>query len=182
MLHYIFHLYKIHFIQELHVDDTDNWIQFCEWFKSQKIHAGNIIFRDAACFHLNGFINWHNTMCQVQDNHHDAVDTHQQTNPRITLWCKIHGNTLRNSIPGSKSEHRMISPVVEWYVGTIRKWTGPPSMSVLLSAEWSTSSFCWWGAKLDRWSSSWAMEWVQGTNCMATKIPRPQTPIFFFLG
>lgn len=33
-------------------------------------------------------------MCQVQDNHHDTVDAHQQTNPRITVWCAIHGNTL----------------------------------------------------------------------------------------
>lgn len=153
MLHYIFHLYKIHFVQELHGDDTDNWVQFCEWFKSQRIHADNIMFSDEVFFHLNGCINWHNTMCQVQDNQHDAVDAHQQTNPRITVWCEIHGNTLRNSIPWSRSEHRMISPVVEWYeyVGTICEWTAPPSMSVLLSAGWSTSSFCWRGAKLDRW-------------------------------
>jgi len=35
--------------------------------------------------------------------------------------------------------------------------------------------------KAGQMSSSWAMEWMQGTNCMATKIPR-HTPRFFFLG
>jgi hypothetical protein len=50
------------------------------------------MFSNEACFHLNGYVNWHKTMHWVQDNPHAAAD--HQTNPRITVWCAVHGDPL----------------------------------------------------------------------------------------
>jgi hypothetical protein len=68
-----FHSYSTHFVQQLHGDDTDRRIQFCEWFLSQRIRADDITFSDEACFHLNRYVSWHNTVYWVQDNPHVQV-------------------------------------------------------------------------------------------------------------
>ncbi|KAJ4441020.1 hypothetical protein ANN_10869 [Periplaneta americana] len=37
-----FHPYRIHFVQELHGDDTDMRVQFCEWFLERRTHQPNL--------------------------------------------------------------------------------------------------------------------------------------------
>jgi hypothetical protein len=56
-----FHPYKTHIVQELHGDDTDRCLEFCEWF-SQTWEQLNTLEVDEACFHLNGTVNRHNLM------------------------------------------------------------------------------------------------------------------------
>ncbi|KAJ4447615.1 hypothetical protein ANN_09622 [Periplaneta americana] len=51
---------------ELHGDDTDLRVQFCEWFLERQTHQSNleadICWSDEACFHLNGTVNRHNAV------------------------------------------------------------------------------------------------------------------------
>jgi hypothetical protein len=80
----------IQFVQELHTDDTDHQYQFYEW--SETILADDVMFSDDACPHVNIHVNRH-IVHWTQYNPHLAADAHHQTNPSITLWCTIHGNT-----------------------------------------------------------------------------------------
>jgi hypothetical protein len=51
--HHKLHPYNTYSVQELHGDDTDRRVQFCEWCMPQRIRAVDIIFSDDTCFHLN---------------------------------------------------------------------------------------------------------------------------------
>jgi hypothetical protein len=51
------------------------------------------MFSNDVCPHLNVHINRHNIVHWAKDNPHVAADAHKQTNPSITVWCTIHGNT-----------------------------------------------------------------------------------------
>ena len=82
----------IQFVQELHTDDTDHQYQFYEWFNSETIIADDFMFSDDACPHVNVHVNRH-ILHWAQGNPHVAADVHHQTNPSITMWCTIHGNT-----------------------------------------------------------------------------------------
>jgi hypothetical protein len=82
----------IQFVQELHTDDTDHQYQFYEWFNSETILADDVMFSDDACPHVNVNVNRH-IVQWTQDNPHLAADAHHQTNPSITVWCTINGNT-----------------------------------------------------------------------------------------
>ncbi|KAJ4447413.1 hypothetical protein ANN_09420 [Periplaneta americana] len=58
--------------QELHGDDTDMRVQFCEWFLERRTHQPNveadICWSDEACFHLNGTVNRHNAVYWTTEN------------------------------------------------------------------------------------------------------------------
>jgi hypothetical protein len=87
-----FHRTWLHFVQKLHTDDLDHQYTFYEWFKLKIILTDDVMFSDDACPHVNVHVNPH-IVHWAQDKPHAATDAHHQTNPSITVWCTIHGNT-----------------------------------------------------------------------------------------
>jgi hypothetical protein len=83
---------------ELHGDDTDRRLEICEWFsqtlEQQNTLEADIFFSDEACFQLNGTVNRHNIVYWSDENPHVALDAHNQTDPRINVWCGIHGDAI----------------------------------------------------------------------------------------
>jgi len=71
------------------------------------------MFHDEACFHLNGYITDITPCVGCRIIIMMQLTLISKLIPRIRVWCEIQGNTLGTRIPGSRSEHRMISPVVE---------------------------------------------------------------------
>ncbi|KAJ4426491.1 hypothetical protein ANN_27305 [Periplaneta americana] len=71
---------------ELHGDDTDMRVQFCEWFLERRMHQPNfeadIYWSNEACFHFNGTVNRHNAVYWATENPHIAVEAHNQFDPR----------------------------------------------------------------------------------------------------
>ncbi|KAJ4432035.1 hypothetical protein ANN_20649 [Periplaneta americana] len=88
----------MHFLQELHGDYTDMRVQFCEWFLERRTFQPNleadICWSDEACFHLNGAVNRHNAVYWATENPHIAVEAHNQFDPRLNVWCGIHGDVV----------------------------------------------------------------------------------------
>jgi hypothetical protein len=78
---------------------THRRLEFCEGFsqtrEQQKSLEDDIFFfSDEACFHLNGTANRHNLVYWSDENLHVALDAHNQTGPRINVWCGIHGDAI----------------------------------------------------------------------------------------
>ena len=72
---------------------THRWVQFCDWFAQPNFEA-DILFSDEACFHLNGTVNKHNTVYWATANPYIGVNAHQQSGPKLNVWCGIHGDVL----------------------------------------------------------------------------------------
>jgi transposase len=81
--------YKVHLTQELHGDDMDRRMQFCEWFKQQEDPSTWIIFSDEAIFHLSGHVNRHNARYWADENPHWMDAAHIQSDPRVMVWAAI---------------------------------------------------------------------------------------------
>ena len=90
-----FHPCRTTFVQELHGDETDKWVQFCEWFEERCTYQQNLealffFFIDEANLQLNRSMNRHSTVYWANENPHLAVDVYSQPNTRLNVW---HGNT-----------------------------------------------------------------------------------------
>jgi hypothetical protein len=87
-----------HIVPELHGNDTDRRLEFCEWFsqtrEQQNTLEADIVFSDEPCFHLNGTVNRHNLVYWSDENPHVAIDDHKQMDSRINVWCGIHGDAI----------------------------------------------------------------------------------------
>lgn len=89
-----FHPYKLHILQELHAEDLDRRLEFCEWVDRQSDDIGErIIFSDEAIFHLSGHVNRHNSRYWSQTNPH-WIEEHSQVDPRVMVWCGIHNKRI----------------------------------------------------------------------------------------
>ncbi|KAJ4431781.1 hypothetical protein ANN_20386 [Periplaneta americana] len=73
-------------------------VQFCEWFLERRTDQPNleadICWSDEACFHLNGTVNTHNAVYWATENPHIAVEAHNKFDPRLNVWCGIHGDVI----------------------------------------------------------------------------------------
>jgi hypothetical protein len=138
---------------------------------------------DAACFHLNSYVNWHNAVYWAQNNPHVRWFSSTKSSKNKHVMGDTWNHSFGTSISGRRSERRAICVVVEWCVGTTYEWnTIRSATSVWVSARYSTTSFRRRGEKIIEGSSSWAMDWARGTNPMATKIPGPHAPRFLSSG
>ena len=53
-----FHPYKVHLVQELHADDADRRMEFCEWMLQQPTSlTKSVMFSDEAMFYLSSHVN-----------------------------------------------------------------------------------------------------------------------------
>ena len=84
-----FHPYKVQLVQELHGDDYERRMKFCEWVLQQPDIVRWIMFSDEAIFHLSGHVNRHNSRYWADENPHWMEAVHVQNDPRIMVWGAI---------------------------------------------------------------------------------------------
>lgn len=93
-----FHPYKMMSVQQLHDDDCDRRLEFCDWFLEKKRlqpHFQNyILFSDEASFYLNGLVNRQNYRYWSDNNPCWAEDRRGQINPKVNVWCGIFNNRV----------------------------------------------------------------------------------------
>lgn len=93
-----FHPFHISLHQELHDNDFQNRITFCQW-ALQKIHENRIFFRhvlfsDESTFTNHGEINRHNMHYWSVDNPHWIRQVERQRPWSVNVWCGIIGDKL----------------------------------------------------------------------------------------
>ena len=68
------------------------------WFAQRRTHQPHfevdIFFSDGDCFLKNGTVIKHNAVYWAIENVYFAVDAHHKTDPRLNVWCGIHGDVL----------------------------------------------------------------------------------------
>jgi len=93
-----FHPYKMKSVQELHDDDCDRRLEFCEWFLNKRRQQPNleqhILFSDEATFYLNGMVNRQNYRYWSDINPCWAEERRRQNNPRVNVWCGIYNKKI----------------------------------------------------------------------------------------
>jgi len=150
--------YKIHLVQELHGDDTDRRLEFCEWAQQHATNIKNIIFSDEAIFYLSGHVNRHNCRYWSSSNPH-WIDEISQHDPRVMVWCGIHykkiiGPYFFTSTVTAASYKEVLQSVLEPYIddlplhdlrNTFFQQDGAPPHFGLSVREWLDKTF------QDRW-------------------------------
>jgi len=92
------HPYKVKILHELHEDDFDRRIQFCEEIialcEGNDSQLGNICFSDECTFFLNGFVNTQNCRYWAPENPHVFVEGNSQWPQKLNVWAGIFGDTI----------------------------------------------------------------------------------------
>lgn len=90
--------YKFRRVQELHGDDFQRRMEFCNWFIEQEelnpAFATTILTSDEASFYLAGTVSTQNTRYWSDANPHVIRQDHRQVNPRVNVWCGIYKDRL----------------------------------------------------------------------------------------
>ena len=90
-----FHPYKVQLVQELHEDDADRRMEFCDWMLQQPISfIESVMFSDEAMFYLSAHVNRHNYRYWCDTNPHWMDDSNIQNSPRVMVWAAIWRNRL----------------------------------------------------------------------------------------
>lgn len=93
-----FHPYKIHLVQELHEDDFDRRLEFCENMSERIINDPNLVFNicfsDECSFFLNGIVNRHNCRYWADENPHIIHEVRTQYPQKLNVWAGIYGNRI----------------------------------------------------------------------------------------
>ena len=93
-----FHPYKIHLVQELHEDDFDRRLQFCELMSEMIMNDANLLFNtcfsDECSFFLNGAVNRHNCRYWSDSNPRIYHEVHTQHPQKLNVWAGIFGDNL----------------------------------------------------------------------------------------
>lgn len=92
------HPYKMISVQELHNDDCDRRMEFCDWIlerrQQQPEFEKHIFFSDEATFYLNGTVNRQNYRYWSDTNPCWAEDRRTQNNPKVNVWCGIYNSQV----------------------------------------------------------------------------------------
>lgn len=83
--------WKYQMVHDIHGDDPDRRLQFCEWIVNQRspdFYSRRIIFSDESNFYLNGCVNRHNLFYYSATNQHLTL-THRMTSPSVTVWAAV---------------------------------------------------------------------------------------------
>jgi hypothetical protein len=122
---------------------TDVW-NFVSGFRkheNSKTLQRLIFFSVEACFHLNGTVNRHNLVYWSDENPHVALDAHNQTDPRINVWCGIHGDDiigpvfLNNRLTGVRYRQHLENTLQPYLIG--RRGPRFPDLTPLDFFLWS---------------------------------------------
>lgn len=95
---YKFHPYHVSLHQELHGDDFQHRVQFCNWAQQQIRNDENfvsmILFSDEASFTNSGQINRHNMHYWADENPHWIRQVDHQRPWSVNVWCGVLGDHI----------------------------------------------------------------------------------------
>lgn len=90
-----FHPYKVQLVQELHEEDKDRRMEFCEWMlQNPDNFIQSVMFSDEAMFYLSSHVNRHNYRYWSDTNPHWTDACNMQNAPRIMVWAAIWKNRI----------------------------------------------------------------------------------------
>lgn len=93
-----FHPYKFRKVQHLQLSDKSRRVDWCNWLleelKTNPTLLEDIIFTDESIFYLNGNVSDHHNHYWSPENMHIPLEVHHQWNPRVMVWCGIHGTRV----------------------------------------------------------------------------------------
>jgi len=90
-----FHPYHICLHQELHGDDFENRVEFCQWALLQiQDNFFNILFSDESTFTNHGQVNRHNIHYWALENPRWLREVEHQRQWSVNVWCGIHRNRI----------------------------------------------------------------------------------------
>jgi len=93
-----FHPYKMQILQELHEDDYDRRIEFCENMCHRVNTIPNLLlnvcFSDECTFFLNGKVNKQNCRYWSDENPFIFHEGHTQEPQKVNVWAGILGNAI----------------------------------------------------------------------------------------
>ena len=91
----------MHLVQELHADDADRRMEFCEWMLQQPTSfTKSVMFSDEAMFYyLSSHVNRHNSRYWCDTNPHWMEDSNMQNAPWIMVWAAIWGHRKDGAPP-----------------------------------------------------------------------------------
>lgn len=93
-----FHPYHVSLHQELHGDDFQNRVDFCNWAEEQinnnRDFVSTILFSDEASFTNRGQVNRHNLHYWAEENPHWIRQVDHQRPWSVNVWCGVVGDHL----------------------------------------------------------------------------------------
>lgn len=93
-----FHPYHVHLHQELHGNDFQNRVQFCQWAQQQILanpnFFSNVLFTDECSFSNKGQVNTRNMHYWSSDNPRWLRQVEHQRQWRVNVWCGMLGTTI----------------------------------------------------------------------------------------
>ena len=80
-------------VHALNEDDFDRRFQFCEWYvnvtKEDTSVEDRTLLSDEATFHLNGQVNWHNSVYYPEANPYLLMEGKKIQFPGVCVWAAI---------------------------------------------------------------------------------------------
>jgi hypothetical protein len=93
-----YHPYHLELHQELHGDDFENRVAFCEWaqgrLREDRMFFKNVLFTDESSFKSNGHVNRHNMHYWSPVNPHWMLEQKIQNRWSLNVWGGIINNRL----------------------------------------------------------------------------------------
>ena len=95
---YKYHPYHIELHQELHDEDFQRRVTYCQWLRGQievnQNFLKSIMFSDEATFRSNGAVNRHNMHNYATENPHWVRVVQHQNHWSVNVWCGILNNRI----------------------------------------------------------------------------------------
>lgn len=95
---YKYHPYHIELHQELHDEDFQRRVTYCQWLRAQIEVNPNflrcIMYSDEATFRSNGAVNRHNMHYYATENPHWVREVQHQNHWSVNVWCGIFHNRI----------------------------------------------------------------------------------------
>lgn len=92
------HPFRFSKVQALKEDDYCKRLSFSLWFSEQlrvqPTLPTDIMYTDEAVFYLHGAVNTKNRVYWANENPRVTLDVHHSYNPKVLVWCGMHGNTI----------------------------------------------------------------------------------------
>lgn len=93
-----FHPYHIKLLQELHGDDFNRRLAFCNWARNKVMQNNefflSVLFTDECSFTNRGEVNRHNMHYWSKENPHWLREVEHQRQWSVNVWCGIMGGRI----------------------------------------------------------------------------------------
>jgi hypothetical protein len=135
--------YKVQIVQKLLPTDAHSCFSFAERFLEDTHNDNNfltnLIMRDEAHFHLDGFTNTHN--CRIWETENPMVIHEKPLHPEhVTVWCAIYSTDVIGHYFFVDEMGRALTVTGDHYRAMITKFLAPAVERMTMNQEWGFGS------------------------------------------